>query len=144
MMVRPAPAPGSTTLGTDRGDEQASLATAPQLSGVQYDTTVRIASEGFVRLGYMIPDAWTPRHYERKLTAGFLNRFVCCLPNLLDTQGQYEQYIHADLQRMTPQELHRELGRVRLRLLLEEPPQSWLCDRVTAIRDALGAQRTQQ
>jgi hypothetical protein len=73
--------------------------------------------------------------------AQFLDRFIYPLPNPLDTRSQYDQYIHADLACMTPLELHRELGLVKLRLLLEERPRYWLHERDAALREALHVRR---
>jgi len=78
---------------------------------------------------------------RHRATTRWLDRVAYPVPDPLDTQAQYDQYVHTDLQGRAPAELCRELGRVRLRLLLEERPPHWLHERAAAIRAARRARR---
>lgn len=82
--------------------------------------------------------------FGRRVSASLLNRIIYRLPDPFDTQSQYETSVHADLVSMTPFELCQELRRVRLRLLLEKRPPSWLHERAAAVQHALRTRRTQR
>ncbi len=77
------------------------------------------------------------RFNERKTFTKFLDRFVCTVPNPLDTRAQYDRYTHQDLQDTSAQELRHELQRLRLRILLDERAPAWLYEREAALRKAL-------
>ena len=85
-----------------------------------------------------------------------LERDGIAMPNLLKTQDQHkpskafldlvypvppevlpdEQYFHDDIPQMNDSQRRRELERVRLRLLLDPKPHSWLFERMDRLEEA--------
>ena len=62
----------------------------------------------------------------------FLEVF-CPLPDPTRSYEQGERADHRDLDRLEDEELQREAGRARLRLLVDDKPDEWLIERPRAI-----------
>jgi len=58
-------------------------------------------------------------------------------PNPLVSLEQYEKFTHADLRRMSRALLKRELVKVKMRLIYDDNPPSWILKRLDAVREAL-------
>lgn len=59
------------------------------------------------------------------------------IPNPFTSLEQYQQFTHEDLRSMSRALLKRELAKIRLRLLYDDDPPSWLLKRFDIIREAL-------
>ena len=58
-----------------------------------------------------------------------LFELICPVPDPWASLEQRERHEHLDLSRMSRPDLLRELGRVKLRLLLDDAPDAWLLKR---------------
>ena len=73
---------------------------------------------------------------SRKTHTRLLDRLYG-LPRPFDTLEAFQRSIHADLPGMPPEELHRELHRVDMRLALDDRPPPWLTERHCKVTAAL-------
>ena len=96
--------------------------------------------QGLARLGYVIPDSWTPLRCNQETTRRFLDRLYP-IPDPIETVGQFERFSHSDLAAMPLEEIYREARRVQLRLDYDDRPAAWLLGRLQALREAITLRR---
>ncbi len=73
---------------------------------------------------------------DRTKSKGLLEAFYV-VPDPLADYESWERFTHRDLQRLTEAELLREQERVRLRLVMDDKPDTWLLERLAALREVL-------
>lgn len=59
------------------------------------------------------------------------------LPDPFDCLEDYERYVHRDLDSLTVTMLHRELEKVKLRLLVDDEAPAWFAERLRKVKEAL-------
>ena len=92
--------------------------------------------KGLARLGYIISNAYTPRHPDWDTTTRFLDR-VYPVPDPTETARQFEIYNHIDLDDMPLEALQREERKIQHRLDQDDKPPRWLWGRLEAVRQAM-------
>ncbi len=74
--------------------------------------------------------------YHTGFSQALLERLYA-IPDPVDTDVQFSQWTHRDLEAMERAGLLAERQRVRLRLLLDPSPDLWLLDRAARLEEAL-------
>ena len=75
---------------------------------------------------------------DRTKSKGLLDALYV-VPDPLADYESWERSTHRDLQRLTEAELLREQERVRLRLVMDDKPDTWLLERLAALQAVLNA-----
>ena len=57
-------------------------------------------------------------------------RWIYSVPNPFDSEEAGKRHRHEDLESMSPAELRREIERLRDRLIHDDSPHDWLCERL--------------
>ena len=66
----------------------------------------------------------------------FLDK-LCPIPNPLESYEEYTRLVNSDLLDMSLEDLVREKSKLRLRILLDKAPISWLSNRLREVEAAL-------